>query len=166
MVAKSNEKQSAASTEIESQWKQFSTEELKSLQSFEDVEALFASREQEIVSASEELGDGFALIDNKSILEKRPVMFVSWSFSDGDFAEEFVSARVMCRLDNGTVGKFVINDGGSGIRKQLREYSDSHKGDQGGLFAAKGLRVSEYDYTDPDTGKVSKAETWYIDTSA
>jgi len=159
-------KNTAASTEIEQKWQQFSTEELKNLQSFEDVEQLFASREETIVSASDELGDGFALIDNKSILEKRPVMFVSWSFSDGDFSEEFVSARVMCRLDNGTVGKFVVNDGGSGIRKQLRDYTDSHKGNQGGLFAAKGLRVSEYDYTDPDTGKVSKAETWYIDTSA
>jgi hypothetical protein len=161
-----NAKNPAASTEIEQKWEQFSTDELKGLQSFEDVEKLFAQREMHVDSASEELGDGFAYIENKSPLENRPVMLVSWSFNDGDFEKEFVAVRAMCRMDNGTIGKFVFIDGGEGIRSQLRQYTDAHKGQQGGLFVAKGLRVSRYDYTDEKTGKTSPAETWYVDTSA
>lgn len=157
----------AKGKEIERQWENFSTDELKNLQSFEDVESLFAQREIEIQSASEELGDGFAFIENKSILENRALMLVSWTFNDGDFDKEFVAVRAMCRMDNGTVGKFVFIDGGEGIRGQLRAYTDAdEKKRQGGLFVAHGLRVSEYDYTDEKTGKTSPAKTWYLDTSA
>lgn len=166
MVAKNASNATAASTEVEAKWEQFNVEQLKSLTSFEDVEKLFREREQEIVSASEELGDGFAFIEDKGQLENRPLMLVSWTFNEGDFADEFVAVRAMCRMDNGTVGKFVFIDGGTGIRAQLRGWSDENKGKQGGMFVAKGLRVSEYDYTDPTNGKVSKAQTWYIDTSA
>jgi len=149
-----------ASNEIET-YTGFTTEQLKNLTSFEDVEALFRERGEEIVSASEELGDGFALLDNKAILEDRPLMFVSWTFAKGDFAEEFVSIRVMCRMDNGTIGKYVINDGGTGIRKSLREWSNANQQRMGGMFVPKGLRKSEYsnEYSD-------HAVTWYVDTSA
>lgn len=151
-------------TEV-AKWSGFTTEELKALQSFEDIEKLLAEKEIEVHSASEEMGDGFALLDNKAELADKPLMFVSWSFAPGDFQEEFVAARVMCRLSNGTTGKYVIIDGGTGIRKQLREYTDAHGGKQGGLFVAKGLRESTYDYVD-EKGETSKATTWYVNTSA
>lgn len=166
-MAKANATQNgtAENTDELQKYTGFSTEELKGLNSFEDVEKLFASRGETVVSASEELGDGFALLNNKAVLEGRPMFLISWAFSKGDFSEEFVSVRVMCHMDGGAIGKFVINDGGTGIRKQLREWSDSNGGRAGGMFVNKGLRRSEYDYTD-EKGNTSKAETWYLDTSA
>lgn len=151
----------------------FTNEELKGLQSFEDIEALFRSRGEEIHSAADEMGDGFTLLDNKDILVNTPLMVVSWVFAQGDYKNpvtgepgEFVSARMMCRMENGTVGKFIVNDGGTGICKQLKEYSESHNADggapkQGGLYVPKGLVKSEYsnEYTD-------EGVTYYLSTSA
>jgi hypothetical protein len=143
----------------------FSTEELRGIQSFADVQALFAEHNMEVVDAAEEIGDGFALTDNKDQFIGRQMMILSWVFAPGDFKDEhgnpteFTALRFVVQESNGSVGKYVITDGGTGIYKQLREYTD-RTGVTGGMFVKKGLRKSEYanEYRDNNV-------THYLDLS-
>lgn len=117
-----------------------------------------------IALASDVLGDGFALLEEKDQLIGVPCAFISWKESLGDFGP-FIAARVVTQ-DN---RKVVIIDGGSGIYSQLSDFSQKF-GRDGGLVARKGLRRSDYEYDDVDkkTGETVKrpATTYYIDTSA
>lgn len=119
--------------------------------------------DESVQLASDAIGDGFALTDNKDQFIGTPIVFLKWTFSKGDFIDpktkekrEFASVRVVSPK-----GKYVINDGGSGICDQLRQFTDENFGRQGGLVAARGLRRSDYDH--PEYGS---ATTYYIDTSA
>lgn len=145
----------------------FSSEELRGIASFADVQKLFADHEIKVVDAAEEIGDGFALVENekKSQFCGREMMILSWAFGEGDFRKEdgskteFVAMRFVVQEQTGGVGKYVITDGGTGIYKQLREYTD-RTGVTGGLYVKKGLRESRYsnEYSDD-------AVTHYLDLS-
>jgi hypothetical protein len=143
----------------------FSREELRGIASFEDVQKLFAEHEIQVVDAAEEIGDGFALADNKDAFIGREMMVLSWAFGEGDFKKEdgtkseFVALRFVCRESNGSVGKYIITDGGVGIYQDLRDYTDK-TGVTGGLYVKKGLRASRYsnEYTDDGV-------THYLDLS-
>lgn len=139
-----------------------SNDDLRNIATFDDAMALFNG---DVHTADSELGDGFELLKEKDRLIGDPCLFISWSFSEGDHGE-FVSARVIAKSG----GKYVVNDGSTGLCSQLREYTDSHGGRNGGLLSRRGLRKSEYTYdeTDPKTGeiKTKPAVTYYIDTSA
>lgn len=141
--------------------KGLSSAQLSEITSFED--ALKLAREQygeaAVVAAADVLGDGFKLLDNKDQLIEVPFLALAWDFHQGDHGE-FVSVKVVTR--DGL--KFVMNDGSTGIRDQLMQYS-AEKNQYGGLFCMKGLRRSDYMHTDED-GKESAAKTYYIDTSA
>lgn len=141
----------------------YDTGDLRNIQSFDDAMDLLGEAP---LTADSELGDGFAILDNKDRLVDIATLFLSWSFSKGKFQEEFVSCRVVTVNND----KYVVNDGGTGIREQLREFTDSHGGRTGGLLARHGLRKSEYEYDEvnPKTGEITKkpAVTYYIDTSA
>lgn len=139
----------------------FSVDELAAIVSFDDAMALATAKlgEDGISRASEEIGDGFKLLENKDQLIGIPMLLVTWDFHQGDHGE-FVSAKVVTR-DN---QKFIVNDGSSGIRDQLVAYS-AKKFRQGGLFCDKGLRRSDYKYTD-ENGIEKPATTYYLDTSA
>lgn len=141
----------------------YDTAALRDIQSFEDAMMLVQSTYGDPLLASAELGDGFELLKDKAKdrLIGEQCLFVSWSFADGDYADEFVAARVVTKDG----GKYVIIDGGTGIRKQLREFTDAHGGRTGGLYVARGLRRSDYQYTD-ESGKPKDAATYYVDTSA
>lgn len=142
--------------------------DLRSVNSFADAMALIEKQYGATLDASAELGDGFELLDSESKVTLVGVgcAFVSWSFSAGKYDDEFVACRVV--TEHGR--KVVVIDGGTGIRAQLREFTDTHGGRQGGLLSRRGLRKSDYeiDVTDPKTGEMSKepATTFYIDTSA
>ena len=120
----------------------------------------------DVLDASSELGDGFEVLDNKDRVVDVPFVLISWSFSTKGKFGEFVSARLVTEGN----GKYVINDGGTGIYAQLREFTDTHGGRDGGLFVRKGLRKSEYsvDLPDPKTGEIvpTPAVTYYLSTSA
>ncbi len=167
------------SVEVEQNWK-YDADALRNIRSFEDAFALVESTYGPVVTADTELGDGFSLLEDK---DKRrlvgvPIMFLSWSFTEGDYQSEFVSARIVTKDG----GKYVVNDGGTGICAQLREFTETHNGRRGGLLARRGLRSSDYKVCDgtngcghppqPVTneaahkGKVTPAATFYIDTAA
>lgn len=145
----------------------FSAEELRGIASFADVQKLFAEHDIQVVSAADELGDGFQLVstDEKDQFIGREMMILSWAFGEGDVKKpdgsksEFVAMRFVVAEQGGGVGKYVITDGGTGIYKTLREYTD-RTGNTGGLHVKKGLRASRYTNEFTDDGV-----THYIDLS-
>lgn len=155
-------------------------EKLQSLKSFDEFYAYTKEIYGEVEEANDVLGTGFSLIEDKKLLEKVPLLFVDWTFRQGDFGK-YVSAMVVAQFPNQGMGKFIINDGGTGICEQLAEYQHHRikKGmnGTGGLMARGGLRVSEYP-TDINGMPLTSAEvaehpearkgtgrTWYINTS-
>lgn len=93
------------------------------------------------------------IVDNKDKLIGVPFLIVQWRFNESDkYKNEdgtngtFVSAEIM--LTDGTL--LVLNDGSTGIARQLRELSDrrieaGHGMPYAGRAVNKGLRKSEYD---------------------
>jgi hypothetical protein len=139
------------------------------LRSITDFNAAVALVEQEfggIAVASEEMGDGFTLLltEDKIRLVGVPLMFLRWDFHLGETTGEFVSAHVVTKDG----GRYIINDGSTGIHAQLWAYTEKHQR-QGGLFVEKGLRKSDYmvEIPDPKTGEMKEqpATTYYIDTA-
>ena len=149
------------STEIAVPGANFEVEELAGIVSFDDALKLVQAKigEENIAVASAEIGDGFKLLENKDQLCGVAFIAVTWDFHMGDHGE-FASMKVVTK--DGL--KFIVNDGSSGIRDQLMGYSKKKKV-QGGLFCEKGLRRSDYKYTD-EHGQENPATTYYLDTSA
>lgn len=149
------------SNEIQLPGQNVTTEELANLNSFADALALVAEKigEDKLGVAAQEIGDGFKLLENKDQLQGVAFLAVAWDFHSGDHGE-FVSVKVMTK--DGT--KYIINDGSTGIYSQLLDYTQ-RKGVAGGLLCEKGLRRSDYTYTD-DKGQDKPAVTYYLDTSA
>lgn len=113
--------------------------ELRSLESWDDVQALMNATHGAVEDFTERYGSGFAVVD-KSLFVGKPTVFLEWHFSDGDFGDKFVSVVAMAK--DGTKG--IINDGGTGICDQLLVVS-FEDGKYGGVLAPKGLRKSTYD---------------------
>lgn len=152
---------------------------LKEMDSFESAIALVQAELGGTIVPASELGNGFTVLngDDKVQLVGLPCLFMGWTFNLGDQGE-FVSATVVAKGAGGSLIKAIVNDGSTGIYKQLRQFTEQSGGKQGGLAAANGLRYSEYyvdtDPKSPTYGDVSKvaaegfkkARTYYIDNSA
>lgn len=141
---------------------QFTMEELRGVDGYEAALALFQSKhgEGEVRVAGEVLGDGFRLLDNKDQLIEKPFFAMEWRFTSGDFGE-FVTVKLVTE-DN---KKLIMNDGSTGIRDQLSAFSAEFNR-YGGLLCPNGLRRSDYEFEDPETGKQTPAQTYYLDLSA
>lgn len=137
----------------------FSLAELAGIQSFEDAAALLATRYETILD-SDDLGDGFELVKDKTKLVGTTMLLVSWRIMDTDDKMEFGEPWVIVRAVTEDSRKIVFVDGSTGIRDQLIGVTAS-SGRTGGVLARDGLRVSEYTFTD-DTGKTKPAKTFYI----
>jgi hypothetical protein len=162
----------------------FDEDALRAIASFDDALALTREYLGEIEEADQVLGDGFSVLkqDDKGRLVGVPLILMEWNFYPGDYGSDFVAVRIAARNENGTIGKYILNDGSTGIATMLRRYAD-RTGKRGGLFVKHGLSVSEYDYCSmcqkaaskcdvPDVHKNSPerlwrpAKTFYLDTSA
>ena len=142
----------------------FSDDELRNLDSLDSIRALLGDK----VGNATDLGSGFAVLETeqKRRLIGVPLLFVFWTFNDSDKGDtgEFVSAHVVQLDASGkVVGKWIVNDGSTGIYAQLHEYTERTGASQG-LFVPKGLRASDYTITD-DGGREKAATTFYIDTT-
>jgi hypothetical protein len=125
--------------EIIAQATNFTEDDLRNLTDFDEAVRLTQQTLGEPVAvASKEIGDGFALIDDKTQLVGVPMLLMEWTFRDGDFGT-YVSVRGMTESGK----KFIINDGSTGIAEDLAKFTE-RTGRLGGLLVAKGLRVSEY----------------------
>lgn len=149
------------SQEVAEKFPTIPADALADMSSFEEAVAI--AREyygaENVVEAADVLGDGFKTLENKVTLIGVPFFIVSWNFVNGDHGE-YVLARVITQ-DN---QKLIITDGSRGIKEMLANYSKSSSR-YGGLFVRKGLRKSDYTYTD-DQGKDQSATTYYLDVSA
>lgn len=143
----------------------FSDDDFRNLETFEDALTLLTGAGLEIEEASSALGNGFAVLKNKDILVGVPFVAIQWRFTRGDNGE-FVTAYVMAKMP-GSQGpnRFILNDGGTGIYQALKTYTDK-TGRNKGLYVAHGLTRSDYMYTDEKSGEQRPATTYYLDTSA
>jgi hypothetical protein len=155
----------------------YSEDELRGLSDWDQAMRLAMSVTGEApIMASEEMGDGFQLIDSergKATLIDVPFVLLEWTFRDGDFGT-YVSCRGMTKEGR----KFILNDGSTGIAEQLAKLTKDNNGRMSNLVVGKGLRVSEYP-TDvngqPLDKKTAKefpdqvkgtGRTFYLNTSA
>lgn len=159
----------------------FSDSDLRNIESWDDALAAANEAFGAIPDASTEIGNGFSIAeeDDKRRLCGVPLLLLEWRFSVGEFGS-FVIINAVQKLDNGSVQKWIITDGGTGIARQLSAYQ-GETGRTGGLGVPKGLRESRY-MRDADSGEtLTKAEereyltsnrkmvpghTFYLDTSA
>lgn len=137
------------------------------------------------------LGDGFRLAseDDKRRLIGVPLLLMEWTFRESDFGsnQDWVSIRAVQRGENGEAIKWIINDGSTGIAKDLQSFSEK-TGRTGGLLVKHGLSESKYyidgnkesstfgtalskkqvrEYMSDGRGKsLAEASTFYLDTSA
>ncbi len=144
----------------------------KQLHTLDDVVSSFGSAliEWDIISPSYD-------VVAKDLFESVPFVVLAWRFNESTKYQTvtaegnkvpawFVSVLVSPYDEDGNLGnKVIINDGGTGVYKQLEQVSDQF-GVFGGVKCPKGLRKSVYDYeqTDTRTGAVtvSEATTWYL----
>jgi hypothetical protein len=130
------------STEVARTVPILSDDALREMESMEDALRVLQDSGVAPVNIADEMGDGFSLLESaedKRRLVKTEFVVLSWTFSDGDYGEPFVSMRVMTKAG----GKFIVNDGGTGIRAQLQAYT-AKTGRQHGMYVPQGLRVSDY----------------------
>ncbi len=132
------------------------------------------------------IGDGFHLLqgkEDKKKLEGIPLVILDWQKNPGRFGG-FMTLKLVTKtpvfFDGQGYSKFIVNDGGTGIKRQMEELIAN--GISGAIVCRKGLRVSE-DYEvmeeyineggekqqrpvlDPATNKPVLGTTFYIDTS-
>jgi hypothetical protein len=141
---------------------EYRNSDLQGISTFDDALALLRETygNTGIIAADEVIGSGFGLLTNKDLLVGVPFVILKWQFYPGKFTSEFSTCMVVTTDGR----KYLVNDGGTGICKQLTELT-AETGRQGGLVARKGLSRSDYTYTD-ERGEESPATTYYIDTSA
>ena len=118
----------------------FDPEDLRAISSFQDAQRLLEATGIGIADATTEIGDGFVLLDNKDELLNKPLIILAWLFADGDFGEKFSVMRIV----TADGGKYVVTDGGTGIKAQLESYTQ-RTGRSAGHFVERGFRKSEYD---------------------
>lgn len=120
--------------------------DMRAITSYEEALALAEAVHGSVIDIAEELGTGFALLEDKGKLEDVEFVLLQWRFNAGDFGG-FVSAGLVTI----TGDKYIINDGSTGIMSQLMELTQETKR-FGGVKVPKGLRKSEYS-TCPECGK-------------
>lgn len=164
--------------------KSFDEDALRAISSFDDAVALATAVHGDLAMADQELGDGFALLDkdSKAKLVDVPLLLMEWAFYPGDFGDEFAAVRLVARNPDGSVGRYILNDGSRGVCDTLRKYT-ARTGKSGNLLVKKGLRRSDYLYCDmcrkatsecevPEVHEKSPEKLWrpattfYLDTSA
>lgn len=127
-------------------------EELREVTTWDDAEKYLIDVFGDVRDASEDIGDGYTLLPDKTdkdLLVGVPLMVMGFTFSPGDFGAEFCTMRVMTKtpitINGEQTNRIIVNDGGTGLAQQLRQWSNDHDGRMGGLKAMRGLRKSEYD---------------------
>lgn len=147
-VATTDEKKGVASLDRDqarelSHTERMTNSELKNITSFEEAMKYVQETYQKSISVAENLGNGFTVLskDEKDRLVSVPFMILGFTLNEGDFGDDgFCSLQVVTSDDR----RFILNDGGAGIREQLFELLEGNPGRYGGYFVPRGLSVSEY----------------------
>lgn len=131
----------------------FSENELRDLDSMFDVMST-----QDVANISDVMGTGFSVLEDKNRLVGVEFVIVRYGVHEGENGQ-FTTIHVVTTHKD----KYVVNDGSTGIHAQLAEYKE-RAGRVCPLYVPRGLRVSEYDFTD-DGGNKKRARTYYLNTS-
>lgn len=122
----------------------------------QDVIAGIVSFDDALAAASAVHGDvqssqGFRIASehDKAALLGLPMVLMEWYFLAGDYGNEYVEANVVVQYADKSTGKWTLRDGSTGMRAELRAYTDSTK-KTGGLVCPAGLRASTF-YVHPKT---------------
>lgn len=141
----------------------WSDTQLRDMNSWQSMIESVQAEGLEVARADEEIGSGFKVDDDKDHWLGIEMMLLEWRFNDGKFENQygektdFVSMVVIGSNNK----RAIINDGSTGIAKQLREYSE-RTGKFGPMYLEDGLRVSrDYPVTLPD-GRNILGTTYYI----
>lgn len=147
--------QESPTTAVEKMRDRFEVEDLRQITSFEDAVRL-AGEMGDIADATQEIGDGFTMCEDKDLLLKVPFILMQWGFTPGDYGDDYCIARVVTQ----TGAKLIITDGGTGFSDQLKDY-EQRTGRTSGLYVARGLRKSEYD-KELENGETVHGVTYYL----
>jgi hypothetical protein len=134
----------------------FNKEQLVAIDSFDAAIALAVAEYGDVIDAADQplLGDGFRVAteeDKRTTLASTPLLLLDWRFAPSEHGNgEFVIIHAVARDTNGGAIKWIITDGGTGIRDDLQKFT-ADSGRDGGMLVKGGLRVSDYE-TDGDTG--------------
>lgn len=125
----------------QTQLNRMSDAELRAITTFEEANAYAVEAYGGVDDVSTELGNGFTLLgkSDKAKLVGKPFLILFFTLNAGDFGAYFSTIHAMT-TDN---RKVIINDGSTGIHKQLADYAD-RTNRNGGLMVPNGLRRSEY----------------------
>lgn len=125
----------------------------RTVESFEDIYNAVGS--ENIAHATDVIGDGFSILEEKAQLVNVPLMILSARFTtENARGQGYWSIRVLTKSGE----KYVVNDGGYGIAQAMDTLKV--KGAKFPVFVPHGLRRRDYDH--PEHGK---ATTYYFDTS-
>lgn len=118
-------------------------DQLRNVRDFGSAMELLESMGVPLVDSSEELGTGFTKTDNKEQFVGVPLVVLYWSFHDGDFGEDPFVAIHLVTKDG---GRYILTDGSTGIRDELRKWTENNNGRTHGMLCQNGLSKSEYKY--------------------
>lgn len=148
---------------------EISSADVQKVRSFADAQNLFVNAG--FTQADLEFqASVYALLEDKHQLIGVPFLVTEFKFSESKkfknadgVGKSFAIMYVVTQDD----AMYTVVDGSTGIRDQLEAIAaerieSNHPDPYKGIAVVNGLRVSEYDYTDPQTGAVSMAETFYL----
>jgi hypothetical protein len=151
--------------------RQISNDDLLNISSFEDALAFVAEQYGDVLAADEVIGNGFRMLADKNKLVGTPFVAVQWKFHPGDFDGYYTNMLVV--TDQGD--RYIVNDGGAGITRELMEFS-KRSNRMGGVVFRNGLSASTYTFCatcqsakcedDTNSHKLTPATTFYLDLSA
>jgi hypothetical protein len=95
---------------------------------------------------------------DKEMLIGMPFVITDWMNRPSQGLGPYVVVRATTRE-----GKVVFADGSTGIQDQLNAFAERQGGKP--ILCPKGLRVSNYMFTNPETNETAPAQTYYLDTS-
>lgn len=136
---------------------EYTDDELASIQDFSTALAAAQSKGN-VYEAEHTLGTGFKILEEKDHLVGVPFVVLRWRFHNGNFGP-FVSAEIVTENN----GRYILNDGSTGIYQQLKAFGEK-TGQNGGLLVKGGLTRSDYEYKD-EKGRDVPATTFYLSTS-
>lgn len=135
----------------------FTDDALKDIDSWDAVVQITGN----VTNAADVLGNGYSILEDKSQLLNTAFMVVKYGVHPSELnGKEFTTIHVLTKAGE----KYVVNDGSTGIHEQLKTLKEE-MGTVCPLMVPRGLRVSEYDYEDPEKGTKTKAKTYYINTA-
>lgn len=124
------------------------------IRNIDTMDAAIAALGGDVVAVFSESGE-WDVVADKGTLVKVPFVGLRWRFTEGDMGS-FVSLEIV--TEDGR--RLVVNDGSTGIYRQLRTLTDE-TGRMQGITCRKGLRRSDYTYAD-EKGLERPATTFYL----